>query len=209
MVNEESPMFLLYDTEGVLPSFGELAGSKMSIDEFSAAFHTFDKSAFRLETLPTYTVSHEDKRFGAYRAGEKQPPFKAEKWKATIKKATESGKSFEVIRLVPKPYTEYFCFEVDWAYCEYRKDGQATKLILPEAITPKIMDFIGADFWLFDDKWAIVIKYDKIGDLLGFFRVEEENLIQTLRNVRDESRRQCISLDEFLGNHYRSDRIVT
>ena len=58
-------------------------GITLQAEEFRSYFTSFRESAFRLETLPSYAVSHEDKHFAAFLEGAKEPPFIFEEWKRT------------------------------------------------------------------------------------------------------------------------------
>lgn len=194
------------DSPSALSEQWEKAGQRTPLEEFSPMFTTFRSSAFRLETLPEYAVFHEDVRYGAYRRGDKAPPILAQGWKNTIRAATSEGKRFEIVRLVPDPMTEYLRFEIDWGYCEYRKDGQNTRLVLPGQLPPALRDQVGQDFWLFDDSFAVIMKYDLKGDILGFFRIDDVTLLNRLREIRDIAISSSLSLDEFLSKHYQSDR---
>lgn len=187
--------------EGLLVPTWEHCCRQISIEEFSPMFHSFEKSAFRLETLPSYAVSHEDSHFQAYVRGDKTPPFIYSDWKATIRNATSAGKTFEIVRLVPEPLTTYFRYELEWHYLEYRDAGQETRFVTAERITESLRSMKGQDFWLLDDKKAVFIKYDNQGDILGFYATEDPNILEKLVLLRSHAKELSIHIDEYLPKY--------
>lgn len=184
--------------EGLLPISWKDRGRSIDAAEFSGYFQHFQNSAFRLEALAQYAVSHEDSHFGAYVAGEAVPPFKYTAWKETIRNATSAGKAFDVVRVVPPTVTSYFSYEVEWCYPEYAEDGQVTRMVASSQLQESLGTRELPDFWLFDDKFAVVIDYTADGDVVGFFRIDEPGAIDELRSIRDLVQSRAIPFENYL-----------
>jgi hypothetical protein len=189
----------------VLRSERKVASVQIGTEEFNDYFLSFKESAFRFETLPAYAVAHEDAHYAAYREGKTEPPFRYTNWENIIDSATKAGKQFEIVRVVPEPLTEYFCYEVDWHYLRYADLGQQTRFVYKSALPPELKSLLGADFWLFDNKFAVTIEYNQAGDVISFLKVTDPQEISLLKKAKEIALQSSYSLEQFLKT-YKSVR---
>lgn len=167
----------------------------MTPDEFNAAFDEFQVSAFRLECLQTYAVSAEDARLRAFREGLPRPErsVRTNPWLQRIAATTIAGKSWSRVRLVSRPLTEYTRYEMI-GFVESQAVGEQIRIVDLNA-HPDLRD-LGPDFWLFDAEFAIIMRYDEAGTVLGYERTTE---VGDFRDQRWLAMAGSISLAEYLA----------
>jgi hypothetical protein len=121
--------------------------------ELRQLFATFERSAFRLETLQSYGQSGEDAAFDAFLAGQPyvRPPGK-ERWLSNIARARAAGATMSRVHIVREPLTAYMRFELTWAYAPNVDAGEHIAIIAVDDSTPWPKPFPqDYDFWLLDD----------------------------------------------------------
>lgn len=198
----------IYSTDearSVLGTERKQFGVPIPPEELTGLFSKFEHSAFRFETLPSYAVAHEDAHYAAYREGKQQPPFRYANWEAVISSAVKAGRSFEIVRVIPEPLTEYFSYEVEWHYLIYEDLGQRTRFMHTAALPNELRELLGADFWLFDDSVAVTIEYNKVGDVISFLKITDPDQIAMLVDAKNLAIKASFSLGDFMKT-YKSVR---
>lgn len=133
-------------------------------------FGQFRESAFRLETLPCYTVPGEDERITAFREGRPLPERspRTSPWLRRVARTTARGRRWSRIHVVDVPLSEYTRFELA-AYRESAAAGEQVR-ITDRAGNPGLAG-LQTDFWLFDagtdTPFAEIMEYDSQGRYLG------------------------------------------
>ncbi len=124
----------------------------------------FEHTAFRLETLPAYSVPQETEMLAAFRRGEPVRLPDDHPWPQRVRSATQAGKTMQRVRVVSHPLTDYLRFELS-LYPISVEAGEDIRIASrddhPELAACK------ADFWLFDDAVVILLTYDHHGCFLG------------------------------------------
>jgi hypothetical protein len=169
----------------------------MTDDEFHKLFDTFKYSAYRLETLPQYLVDEERDDYAAFLAGKPPPPDNLAEWLSLIKDAKRDGKTVTRVHIFPKQLTPYLRFEIETGYKFSVPAGEDVRIIVDPSEVPP-----GAkrDFWFFDDKIAVLMKYTKGGRYLGAEMAPHDRLDE-LRRARDWSLEHGIPFAQY---HERS-----
>lgn len=122
--------------------------------ELRQLFATFERSAFRLETLQSYGSSGEDPALDAFLAGQPyvRPPGK-ERWLANIARARSVGATMSRVHIVREPLTDYMRFELTWAYAPNVAAGEHVGIIAVGEDKPWPVPFRPEyDYWLVDDR---------------------------------------------------------
>ena len=169
----------------------------MTPEEFDDAFDQFRVSAFRLETLQYYSVSAEDARMRAFREGTPRPErsVRTSPWLRRIALTTAAGKSWSRVHVIQEPLSEYLRYELI-GYVESMAVGEEIRLAYP----PEGRALV--DFWLFDagtpEAFAVLMRYNDDGAVLGYERVDKPAELVTLEAVRDLVWSQSWSLAEQL-----------
>jgi len=127
---------------------------------------SFQRSAFRLETLDRYTIPGEEAWLEAFRCDGSIPDLTPETypWLKLVADATAAGRAVQRIHIVGQPPSEY----VRWELGMYRLLAAAGEdiRIADRGRHPELGD-LGPDFWLFDGAIAAVMRYDPEGRYLG------------------------------------------
>ncbi|MDT3396278.1 hypothetical protein RKE29_06435 [Streptomyces sp. B1866] len=128
-------------------------------------FDSFEREAFRLETLDDYSRSGSVDAYQAFVAGEPQPEGYNSEWVAEVRSHTGRGKRVYRVHVLARPLTDYLRFELGWGYRKNMTGGEEFFIL---DITDRPNPLVGVpDFWLFDAEYAAVMRYDGHGAFLG------------------------------------------
>jgi hypothetical protein len=154
--------------------------TQTSIEDFFKAFSTFEKEAFRLEMLDKYLVDEESQAFEDFRKGQKKPPVDYNHgWCEFIADALRKGKRFNRVRVASEPYSDYFLFELNWAYTKNIQAGENISLMTKEDLKHCLEDIsLLQDFWLFDEEYCLIMDYDILGNFLGVKQLDKKYIDQ-------------------------------
>jgi hypothetical protein len=170
----------------------------MTPTEFDACFDRFQRSAFRLETLPAYIAPGEAERIEAFRRGEARPvrSVRTDRWLARIAVTTATGgKSWQRVRVLDDPLTFYQAYQIR-GYLESQAAGDdiriASRRGLPLAKT---------DFWLFDERLVMWLHYDVNGLWLGADLSDSPRDVADCLAARNAALAASVPLNEYLATH--------
>ncbi len=139
-------------------------------------FRSFKKYAFRLEVLQNYIVEDEKAEFNEFLKSGKVKMDKS--WEEIITSAKKRKAKMQRIHVIRLPLSNYLRFEIA-AYKLSQKAGEKI-FLLEEGKFRKLKNKISNDFWLFDDKVALRMKYDESGKYVGFQETRSvEKLIES------------------------------
>lgn len=128
-------------------------------------FDTFEREAFRLETLPDYSKSGNVDAYHAFLAGEQQPKDYNAGWVEEVRSHTEKGKRVYRVHILSRPLTGYLRFELGWGYQKNATGGEEF-FILDVTDRANPLENV-PDFWFFDSESVAVMNYDGTGKYLG------------------------------------------
>ena len=145
--------------------------------ELRQLFATFERSAFRLETLQWYGQSGEDAAFDAFLSGRPyvRPPGK-ERWLQNIARARSVGATMSRVHIVREPLTDYLQFELTWAYAPNVAAGESIGIIAVAQDGPWPAPFPqDYDYWLIDDRlYEMEYADDEARSWVGVYPVADE-----------------------------------
>lgn len=78
-------------------------------DDWAAMFDSFEKSAFRLETLPVYLAQDEYEELPRFLNGEPPPESAENEWIDLIRSSKAAGKTMQRVHVVTPPLSDYLC----------------------------------------------------------------------------------------------------
>jgi hypothetical protein len=171
--------------------------------DFAALFTSFQRSAFRLETLSEYRVPQESEAFSSFLAGQPLPPAPDPEWTAWIAQSTAAGKILERVHVVPSRLTPYLGFEIAWGYAHSAHAGERIRLLVHDELANLFADLPYGDFWLFDDKVVVQMEYDRDGRFLSAKHVPSAEVASYL-TCRDRAKTLAIPLEEYLALERRA-----
>ena len=162
----------------------------------------FQRSAFRLETLPQYLVDAEAERFAAFRDGRPLPERseRTNQWLRRIAAMTQAGQRWYRVHILSQPLTDYLRYEL-LAYQENAAVGEEIR-IADVGIHPELAD-LRTDFWLLDgdgdEAVVALMQYDRDGRYFGFWRADDVEVIERCRRERDRALAASVPLSDFLA----------
>jgi uncharacterized protein DUF6879 len=163
----------------------------MTTDEFIRLFSTFERDAFRLETRQQYLVEEEADLVRAFAEGRPPPPSAAmEQWLALIAANTAAGKRMYRVHIVETPLTGCIRWELS-SYVDNAAAGEEI-FIADRAVLPDLHE----DFWLFDDRDVVALRYDDEGRWLGVERRPDSELVH-YRVMRDRALGEAVPLADY------------
>jgi hypothetical protein len=128
-------------------------------------WESFQRSAFRLETLPEYRVPQESGKLELYLSGAPMPENYNSGWHAKIQAWAAAGAVLQRVRVVRPPLTAYQRSQFDWGYPANLVAGEDTR-VLDGAVADRL-GLPDWDFWFFDDEVVYRMNYAEDGTYLG------------------------------------------
>ena len=158
--------------------------------ELRQLFATFERSAFRLETLQSYGQSGEDAAFDAFLAGRPyvRPPGKV-RWLENIARARAAGATMSRVHIVREPLTDYLKFELTWAYAPNVAAGEDVGVIALAEGEPWPTELPQErDFWLIDTRlYDMEYAPDETRSWIGVYLVDDWSQIRQAQMWRDRA----------------------
>jgi hypothetical protein len=177
----------------------------MDTRNFERLFSEFEKSAFRLETLPRYEIPLEAEMLREYEEGALTPGADLmSPWCEVISTAVRAGKQMTRVRLLPQPLTLYVKCGIDWAYPRSYAAGEKVLFLVPDQVPPAILALSDHDFWLFDDTTLVLMEYGARGEFLGP-RFAPSSAVDSHRRIRDAVLSHAIDFRAFLRRFRRGE----
>ncbi len=99
---------------------------------------------------------------------------------------------------ISKVLSSYLRFEIEWWYKFSAKAGEKIYLIYKSDYDKLTSDYKSMDFWLFDEKDAVYLIYDKEGRLLDIKPVIDRKEIKKLIELKRILLNNTIPLNNFL-----------
>ncbi|GHH13101.1 DUF6879 family protein [Streptomyces rubradiris] len=130
-------------------------------EEWAARFRSFQREAWRLETLPEYRVPQEAEEIKAYLAGERIDPHAySNEYTDDLKQLRREGKSKGRVHIVTRPLSDYLRFE----FMYYQPHAWAGDDIRIMDVTGRPNPLQGVqDFWMFDQSEVVLMNYEPDG----------------------------------------------
>jgi hypothetical protein len=168
----------------------------MGAADLGRLFDRFRRSAFRLEVLPVYNISAEAERLAAFRAGRSLPERspRTNSFLADIDKS-RGKKSWQRVRVVDEPPTEYERYQLSATYRESAAAGEDIRILIRSLAAG-----LNRDWWLFDDKTAALLDYDGEFRLVDAQVTTDRSVIERCRGQRDQALAAAEPLEEYLAH---------
>ncbi|WP_245984646.1 DUF6879 family protein [Streptomyces tateyamensis] len=112
-------------------------------EDFGRLFRTFERTAFRLETLAVYDVEEEREEFADFLAGRPLPSESADNpW---VRSMTDHGKQLARVHVLSSPLSDYLRYELAW-YPGNVAAGESIGII--DKSRQEVAGLPDRDFWL-------------------------------------------------------------
>ncbi|HEV7453312.1 MAG TPA: hypothetical protein VGO16_18425 [Pseudonocardiaceae bacterium] len=160
--------------------------------EFWQLFHTFEHTAFRLETRDQYYSPSETEALRQFVEGEPVDFGWFQNWLTMIREATAEGRRFSRVRVVSVPLTDYSSFGV---FCSKRTNaaGEDIRYLTRD----QAADLPDYDYWLFDSRLLVKMHFDDEENFLGGEVIEDPAVIVQHNYWRDGAWHRAVRRDVF------------
>lgn len=161
-------------------------------------FASYTIEAFRLEILPQYRVNGEWENFQEYLSSGKiiADPGLGDYLRNTAQKINQGARHIRA-RVLDTPMNDYQRFETHVGYIPSAALG--TDFYFIERANFKTMlhnelggNFAATDFWLFDKKDLVLMRYDEEGRFIGAELCADPKILQACLILR-----QCLMIDGY------------
>jgi hypothetical protein len=145
--------------------------------QFTLQLTGYERSAWRFETQPTYTIPIEQASLSRFLAGEPKPPDHNETWHEHVRSLVAAGKSIGRVRTVRRPLTDYQRYQLAWGIPGNIEAGEDIRIL---DLTDLQLDLPTQDFWLFDETTVVDLNFRPDGTLINVDKLEDPKLEQYL-----------------------------
>jgi len=142
---------------------------KLTTADVNQLYQHFERSAFRLETLPQYVVEPEQRSFEKFLSGEEPDVVDVpgyQEWLGWVVQATGAGKQIERVRIFSDTPTAYQRWEARIGRHNEAVGERIRYLQYSKALSVGIPVTAG-DWWLLDSVRVIFLRFDEHGRPLG------------------------------------------
>lgn len=163
-------------------------------EAWSRYFRDFQRSAFRLELHPVYTMAGEADELRRFLDGEVPPPDYRYGWLDTMTAARAAGKTVQRVRVLRQPLSDYIRYEFAWGFAYNVPAGEDIRVLdLTDQTGPDLPDH---DFWLFDDVTVVKLLYRPDGTQIGRELIADPDL-DAYRRWRQEAWRASVPFGDY------------
>lgn len=160
----------------------------------------FSASAFRLETLQTYTEPEEAEALARFHAG-RDPELDTSGWETMIRRHRAAGRSMARVRVLVEPLSDYARFQLPY-FARFADAGEDIGVITSSQGTwPD--DLPRHDYWFFDDRDLWVLNYSEAGSFTHADLITDPAALAAHRRWRVAALAQATPLGQYLGQDAR------
>lgn len=133
-------------------------------DSWPTFFDSYQREAFRLESLPSYGVGSEQAEYEIFLATGQLDIPDDDPWLMRVRHFRHTGRWIGRVHVINRPLTDYLCYE----FAVYRRTVEAGEDVRTLDLTDQPNPGLPAhDFWLFDDTAVVRMDYSPDGTQLG------------------------------------------
>jgi hypothetical protein len=137
---------------------------RLNGDRWRTFFDSYQREAFRLETLPSYSVGSELMEYQRFLTTGVLDIPDDDPWLVRVRHFRRTGRWIGRVHVISWPLTDYLRYEFE----VYRHTLQAGEDVRILDLTRRPNPGLPAqDFWLFDDSAVVRMEYDEDGTQLG------------------------------------------
>jgi len=163
----------------------------MADDLWHGLFDSFTRTAFRLEVQGVYREPKENGPLTQFLAGVAPDLSYMNAWVDEVKAGTAVGRSYQRVRGLTDPLTDYLRFELSFTHLNV--DAGEDVRLLPAGQTRELP---AEDFWLFDDEQVLTMRFGDNG-LAGVDLVTDHARVARYREIRDIAWQNAVPFREY------------
>jgi hypothetical protein len=132
--------------------------------DWETYFNSFEREAFRLETLPVYGVTSEDEMLAKFLATGELDVDEDDDYYVRVRGYRRSGRWIGRVHVISRPLTDYLRFELA-AYRYNVSAGEDVRILdVTDQPNPGLPN---QDFWMFDETNVVRMDYEPDGTQIG------------------------------------------
>lgn len=163
-------------------------------EQWAAYFRSFERSAFRLEVQPVYTMPWERETVDMFLAGQPMPDDFNVEWHDVIRSNVEQGRTMTRAKVLRRPYTDYTRYLLEWCIPGNVAAGEDYQIVdLTDVADPGFPD---QDYWFFDDRTVVDMLYRSDGTQIGR-ELRDDPDLEFYRRWRDEALAMAVPFKEY------------
>ena len=151
-------------------------------------FNSFQKSAFRVETLQRYNVDEEMEAYEFFMKNKEVANWLWKDWRDIVRQAKSRWAIMQRVHLIQFPISSYVLFEMEI----YKKSVEAWEEIFYIPFERCSVE-VKSDFWIFDDSIVLKMNYDEYGRFINFEEINDciyylqvkKFLLKNKRNIEE------------------------
>lgn len=173
----------------------------MNLDELrSFADERTTRSAFRLECLDRYQVDADQDNVSRYLTGQSGPSWaQGDDWMDYLAAEEAQGIRRYRVHVLASPLSDYLKYECEWGYVYTTAAGEEVSII-DTSETPRPAGLPDEEFWLYDDRYVVVVDYDDQGRFIDA-RPLPESETPRYRGYRDLAMSAAVPFAAWWARH--------
>jgi hypothetical protein len=149
-------------------------------EAFLSLFRSFERTAYHLEVLDTYSTPEEDEPFRKFLAGEPDDYEWFKDWEELVREETASGKVMHRARVVTEPHVDYTRWGLVVAHRNIEA-GEDIRYLPRHQINPS--ELTTDDWWLFDGSLVAFTLFTPDGAASGAAVTTDPVMVEHCRTV--------------------------
>lgn len=158
---------------------------------FGKVFDSYERSAWRFEAQPVYTIPGE--LLARFLAGGPEPPSFNEDWHQDVRSWVAAGKTIGRARVVRRPLTDYQRYQLAWGIPGSVSAGEDIRIL---DLTEGDLGLPDQDFWVFDESKVVRLNFNPNGTLFNIELVDNPDLSRYL-DWKDTAMKHAVTLTEW------------
>ncbi|MER5937998.1 DUF6879 family protein [Streptomyces sp. NPDC001928] len=135
-------------------------------DAWRRTFDAFERSAWRFEAQPIYTMPSEAENVARFLRGEPKPADHNARWHERVRGYVSSGRTVGRVRVVRQPLTDYQRYQFSWGIPGNIAVGESIR-ILDVTREDYGLPLSGTDWWMFDEARVVHLNFRPDGTQIG------------------------------------------
>jgi hypothetical protein len=168
----------------------------LSWEELDELFHSFERTALRLEVRERYDADVEREPQRRFLAGEPDDLVWAQGWFAMVRQAVREGKVFRRVRVVSFPLSDYNVYAL-WFAGHTVGAGEDIRYLDRVAAG----DLPTLDYWVFDSEKVAIIRFDEEDRPVSAELTTDPATVKELAAALEVALGRAVPRDQFAEAH--------
>lgn len=159
----------------------------------------FERSAWRWESQPVYSIPNEQEAVRAFLAGKPRPEGHNAGWHKFVRDTVASGRTIGRVRAVRRPLPDYVHYQLAWGIPANVEAGEDIRIL---DLTDDDYGLPRQDYWIFDESTVVQLNFNPDGTLNNLVQLEDADVTQYLQ-WRDTALRHAVTYSAYVARAQR------